>query len=241
MGKLGIWRLAALLISSLLLQTACNSPQATSSVPVCSGHVTTDVTVDTLIGSPLEDRHLGIGALSAQDSLDKNVPALKNYTETLGLTVVSATANFNGDVRAEPVDGHWCAKLLRVTVRVNWGTTVFMAHELVPGSCPYHAIRDHEEKHINLDHDLLPELKSRIAAAIEQTDARPVWGTTSSSAISRLQTQTQQAAQGAVDQFGKERDARQLRIDTPAEYDRVVALCGNAAFPKLEPHSATTM
>jgi len=182
-----------------------------------------------------------VAALSARDSLDKTVPALKDYRETFGTTAAELKAHLNGDMRADPKGNHWCAQLVRTTVKVDWITTVYLARELEPGSCPLAAVQAHEAKHVALDRELLPMMKQDVETAVRGVTRAPVWGTSANEAMAALKARIEQAAKAAIDDFEKQRDARQLLIDTPEEYDRVSASCGKDAFSKLGIHASTEM
>ncbi|HVI86771.1 MAG TPA: hypothetical protein VM659_00645 [Dongiaceae bacterium] len=237
-----MWRLIALLMGSALLLSACVGNETTSGTPTaCNAGARPNITVDIPATAPTEDSHLGIAELSAKDSLSSTVPALQRYKETLGLTAVNLAANIDGNIRADPRWGKWCAVLTNATVKINWDTTVFLAHELIPGSCPYRAVREHEQMHVDLDRSLLPILRFKIETALEKLSQTTYWETSSSYAIAELDLRAKQVAQQALDDFERERDAEQLTIDTPAEYDRVEAVCGRSAFPTLATGASSGM
>jgi len=242
MPSVSKWGLSFLVAVGLTLLAACSTtsgqPPATQ---VCNEQVNPNIIVDVPVAKPVEDRHLDIAALSARDSLDKSVPALQSYQETLGSTSAELQAQLDGDMRADPRGMHWCARLLRATVKIKWDTTVYLARELVPGSCADRAVREHEAKHVALDRDLLPILKSDVEASIRRVTGTPTWGAGSTWALQDLKAQVQKATEDAIDKFQAQRNARQLQIDTPEEYNRVAASCGEDAFPRINGKAVTGM
>jgi len=236
-----IWGLAALVSLGVMLLGACTTSSGQPATEVCDEQVNPQITIDVLTVKPVEDRHLDIAALSARDSLDKTVPELQGYQDTLGSTSAELHAQLDGDMRADPRGMHWCARLLRATVKIKWDTTVYLARELIPGSCADKAVRQHEAKHVALDRDLLPTLKSDVETSILRVTQRPVWGAGSSWALQDLKAQVQKAAEAAIDTFQTQRNRRQLEIDTPEEYNRVAASCGQNAFPTINGKAATGM
>lgn len=88
---------------------------------------------------------------------------------------------------------------------------------------------------------MLPVLELKLKTALERLPQTTYWQSDGYQAMAELDARAQQITQDVIKDFEAERDRQQLTIDTPAEYDRVAALCGRAAFPKLAPGTITGM
>jgi hypothetical protein len=91
----------------------------------------------------------------------------------------------------------------------------------------------HEQRHVEIDRQLLTAVQARMQAAVSAVAAEPVGGRTVAETRRTLQARIAAAMNRTVAAFSAERTERQLAIDTPAEYDKLPKACGQAALQAL--------
>lgn len=135
-------------------------------------------------------------------------------------------------------DGTVCgaAKTLNVTFGFQ-ERIVFIARELPQGSCIHGEVLAHEMKHIVVDEQLLrefgPTIRRRLESALSQ--ARPVRARSQEQALNAIRRPIEATMRQMMQEFGRERERRQAKVDTVAEYERVSRSCNgeiNRYIPK---------
>jgi hypothetical protein len=229
--------LPTLCLASLLLSSggalADSSTPDDPSAAACAAAPPPEIAIDFTEEKPEIDRHLSYQQLS-QSEANALGPAVKRGKAMFGFTqsTIEADGGFSND-QAELSSGQICQWATQVTVRIIWTIQVSIAAEIKPGTCPDQAVRDHEQKHVALDRQFQPLLRQQITAALRAPGALTELNADPDSAAALLRTRFNVAITTVVQDFLAMRNRQQLTIDTPAEYERVLAVCGKETFTKL--------
>lgn len=124
-------------------------------------------------------------------------------------------------------------------LKVSFGyqeRTVLVARELPRDTCIHGEVLAHEMKHVKVDDELLAEYVEVVRRRLEAFVGRQ--GPT----VSRSQNHAMTVMRGQVDRelaalnrdFTRERDRRQMQIDTLQEYRRVTDSCNGEALKYLK-------
>ncbi len=125
-------------------------------------------------------------------------------------------------------DGTVCAAVQSLVVDFGFNERIiYVARELPSDSCIHREVLNHEMMHVAADERLLreftPVARRRLEAALAQ--ARPVRARSQEQAVSAVRRSLDSAMRQVMAEFGRERDRRQARLDTVAEYERVSRSC----------------
>lgn len=148
---------------------------------------------------------------------------------TLGLAAIQYNQQWQVNiVTASLGQGRYCGAAQTVTVAFGYDQrTVYVASELPRGSCIHGEVLAHEMRHVAVDEQLLreyvPVLKRRLEDVVVR--ARPAQGRSERQVMSAIEQPIRAAMRQLMEEFGRERNARQARIDTPAEYERIGRSC----------------
>ncbi len=108
--------------------------------------------------------------------------------------------------------------------------TIFIANEFPPGTCMHDSIMGHEQKHIQVDREIVNKYAAIIGEAF-QNDVRQyrVFGpfpvSNQQAALEQVKTRLQNLLRYYTNQMSAERKTRQQQIDNLAEYERVNKSC----------------
>lgn len=125
-------------------------------------------------------------------------------------------------------DGSYCASASKLEVSFGYQErTVFIARELPAGSCVHGEVLAHEMRHVAVDEALLREFAPLIRRRLDEAVARmaPVRSRSQQQAMAAVRRPLEQAMRAVMQEFGRERDRRQARIDTVEEYARIREVC----------------
>ena len=126
-------------------------------------------------------------------------------------------------------DGSVCAALKTIDVVFSIAERiVFVASELPRGTCIHGEVLAHEMKHVATDEALLREFGAVLRQRVENIATRqgPVRARSMEQADHALRRPVQATVNELSRMFTRERDRRQAKVDTIAEYKRVSASCG---------------
>lgn len=201
----------------------------------CASDPSPRIKVMVKVVGPTQDQKYNIAELSKRWNITER-PGMERYIYTFGV----ADADLNGkaklNVQTIGDESHWCGKVTDASILINWPIDVHIASEFVPGSCVYRSVLEHEYLHVALDQKLLPELERRLEKGFRELFSKTFWGSSETAVTGAMHDQGDKVIQEILAAFQEERDARQLEIDTPEEYDRVDALCSadewRAMLPK---------
>lgn len=109
--------------------------------------------------------------------------------------------------------------------------TIYIAAEFPPNSCMHDAIMGHEQKHIQVDREIVNKYAALIGQAFQDDVSRywvfgPVPLSNREAALSQIKARMQNILKQYTNQMATERKTRQQQIDNLAEYERVNKSCG---------------
>lgn len=127
--------------------------------------------------------------------------------------------------------GQACLHYDSVNVTMTINPTIYIASENKAGSCRYHAILEHEKKHVEADRIVVNKYAKRIGDAV--SFAINKYGATFGpfeveripSIQAKLQAYVDGIVKGEVEAMNKERMQMQQAIDSYEEYERVSNQC----------------
>lgn len=156
-------------------------------------------------------------------------PLGRQAGRALGLTAAEFTARsrFQLVFQGEP-GGAVCGSLKNLIIAFGYARrTVYIARELPPASCIHGEVLAHEMEHVAIDDRVLAEFRPRfqqqMQALVEQLP--PVRGRSTDQVARTLQRSVEAVINRSLEEFGRERDRRQARLDTVEEYRRVSESC----------------
>ncbi len=127
-------------------------------------------------------------------------------------------------------NGLFCIQVQSVEMKIILRPQVWVANEFPPGSCMYNAVKEHENKHVNVDRITtdrhLPQFR---AALTEVSQNQGVFGPASYIEVNQELNQFVQevlnVAGDETDRMQAEDNRAQRMVDTLQEYRRVAAEC----------------
>lgn len=201
----------------------------------CNLDLAQDVSIEISTLGPSVDQDASVAGLTQMMMTSGTRRAgMERYNRALGVTDTAIRPQVRtAAVAARLSDGTWCAKLTRVEVTIGFGIAVHLATELKPGTCPYRAVLAHEQKHVAVAQELKQSLREQVEMAVVNAIKRPAKAADRASAVKLANRDIEAFIRDTTDAFHDASETYQLAIDTPAEYDRVHAICGDAAFGKV--------
>ena len=215
----------------------CRFPMASwAALADCAAPTGQKMTVQVEAYPIQQDRSLSIARLSKRP-IASRVKGLEGYDYALGLTeaTLQARAQMQMLTTGDAARGY-CSAITEAAITIEWRTIVRIASEIKPSTCIFDAVVTHEQKHVDLDRKLIPAARAGIEAALAGVAAHAVSAATVARSQAALQERASTAINTAIDAFSARRSHDQLRIDTPAEYDKVPQACGRAALNRLLGH-----
>jgi hypothetical protein len=196
----------------------------TAPVPLIT--VTLDATQPTQDGSRSISDLTGFPAARSKGT--------ESYDHALGLTdtTINTEASVEELTTIDQAAGY-CSTLFKANIKIIWRTKVYVAAEIPPQSCTYRTTLAHEQKHVAIDREMraviAPRIRSSIAAAAKSAYAAK----TLDQSQELLRKKMSAAITKALNAFQAELKARQLRIDTPQEYDSLGRICGETEVQRI--------
>jgi hypothetical protein len=126
-------------------------------------------------------------------------------------------------------DPSTCGQIKSILVELGFlNNTIYVAKELPKRSCPFKTVLGHEERHKDVDRQLLEEYTEK-AKEFFQKGADEI-GMIRHPAAAAIDAQVNAYMNDAMEYFSKEleqeRKQRQKEVDSPEEYQRVEQACG---------------
>ncbi|NQW01204.1 MAG: hypothetical protein HQ483_15975 [Rhodospirillales bacterium] len=148
---------------------------------------------------------------------------------TRGLTKTSLESQIEVGVQIRQLSkNRFCIGLQKVSARIGYDQfKVYVARDLVPGSCEYRTTLDHEQAHVAIYKDQLRQFSSRFEQRLQRVAAglRPVLVKSEKSGPAYFLQKFNIEFKQVFKQLSRETDSRQSRLDTPDNYRREQALC----------------
>ncbi len=187
-----------------------DEPEVLANVEMPSSTIRSERTVAALTKDSVvqSERHQRVGVYIAALNVGLSVRfGLRQTSRELCLWVTGAVANITLQTR-----------------------DIFIGNEFLRGSCEYRAILDHELRHARTDDAVirahLPRIQETLRQAIIQAGViGPVPQDEQIAARRSLETAVANGLRAAVARLNEDRKARQAKVDTPEEYQRVAEIC----------------
>jgi hypothetical protein len=216
----------------LLLLAACAvvfapSARAASSIG-CSDYAPAVIEIRPQFGAV--DYDTGQPMLKIRALAEAGVSGTQSESWPVGLSVGEFYLNITKDVFKirSPYDPSTCGQVKALHVDIGFQKNViYIAREFPKRSCPYRIIEEHEEKHKDVDRELLNEYADK--AKVFFTDTAKKIGMVRGGSGAAIDGEIGDEITQAMDQFTgdieAERRRRQKEVDSNEEYARVSASC----------------
>lgn len=174
-----------------------------------------------------------------QEQLDKfDVSTLSPYGRNIRTHVgglmngeVSLVQNTAIMKETYPSANAGCLYVHKITVKIHINPTIYIAKDYSKSGCMYHAIMEHEKKHIAVDRDIInkyaPIIESGLKTFLKKNNY--AYGPFNAGDLAGSEQKIRDIIQGKVKQYANkmsdERQARQQAVDSLQEYERVRMLC----------------
>ncbi|OFW88119.1 MAG: hypothetical protein A3B66_05190 [Alphaproteobacteria bacterium RIFCSPHIGHO2_02_FULL_46_13] len=117
-----------------------------------------------------------------------------------------------------------------IEVMLHIKPTIFIASEFPQGTCMHNSIMGHEQKHIQVDREIVNKYAALIGQALQNDVSRyrvfgPFPASNQDAALEQVKTRMQNILRQYSNQMSAERKARQQQVDNLAEYERVNKSC----------------
>jgi hypothetical protein len=186
------------------------------------------VSVRTVVKPATQDHSRGIASLSSDTRLA--VPhGLDGFNFAVGVTAAEVAGSTKWEMRGETMpDGRQCWWVTQLQIAVTVATKVYIAKEVPRGSCLWNEVVKHEARHVRIDQELFPTVKSLIRPKALRAVSTSIATRSQDEARKVLAEKINRATADAVAEFQKTRNKKQLEIDTREEYSRPNRICGEA-------------
>jgi hypothetical protein len=214
------------LIIAALLIAFQHSALADDPYAECESYPNVPVHVTPRFDAPAYDYSQGIADITM---LSSDAHHTIREALTLGLTRYEPMLEISVPIKGVQLpSGLACAHVDHVDVTLGYkDVTVFVAYEIPQGSCGFGQVMAHEQKHINVNMQILQEYTPRIEA--ELSDYLRMNGVFREQDIDYATAVLKEKLQTIIDSIVMEMSTdnirRQQNVDTPAEYARVAASC----------------
>lgn len=159
---------------------------------------------------------------------------------TFGLTQYEPLIQFNAPIKSiRYPSGKSCTYVDHVDVTVGYqNVVVYIADEIPPESCGFNEVMGHEQKHINVNINLLNDYVPRISTEVQ--DYLRLNGAFTEQnrdfALEQLHGKLQSIVKKVFSEMADENTSRQSEVDSPAEYRRVSSSC-NGQLSDIAAHA----
>lgn len=213
------WFLAAVMAAALPVAAGA----AECSMPGHGGMP--QVRVVASMVAPVRRHDRSKGELSAAN------PALRQGQSEAGLTSSRAGYDILPQVWVRALDADTTCVAVQ-SVEVDWRIAMLIidiASDYPEGSCPYQAIKDHENQHVAITRAVFAraavELRRRMDDAVRQFDRPVVVAAPAGAAAQAVAARLQRVVLAVADAYQEDARRANATIDTPASYARVQARC----------------
>jgi len=195
----------------------------------CASYPDIPVNIQPRFDDPVYDLSAGIATIQnlANDTAHTIHENHKNLT--LGLTHYESVLEFHVPIKGIKFpNGLTCAHVEHVDVVIGYkDVTVYIPHEVPQGSCGFTEVMAHEQKHIDVNRQILQEYAPHIAERLQAyLKLNGVFREENSDyAVSLLNQKLQAILDELATQMIGENRRRQQLIDSPAEYRRISTAC----------------
>ncbi|NTU77094.1 MAG: hypothetical protein HGA90_04695 [Alphaproteobacteria bacterium] len=194
----------------------------------CNPYPDISVTVMPVFEAPKSNTSTNLAAL--QNLSRSGLPKIPHYESVaLGITSYAPVLEFYAPIIQHLMpDGSFCARVQHLDARIGYkDVTVYVASEFSPGSCSYQEILAHEQKHIEVNRQLLQEyaplIKQKLTSFLKLNGMFIV--PNGAYANKLLREKVTAVIQEVSLRMLEENKKRQKLIDSPEEYARTKTAC----------------
>jgi len=187
--------------------------------------------------NPRFDTSKNLAEIRALSRADKEKYISTDHEVPVGLTAsgLKLDANYHIQVKSTSGNPMVCAQISSFDLIFGFeDIVVFLARELPRPSCSYDVVLGHEMQHVAVDQKLVQAYTSYFPSLLQQAVERI--GVIRAGSAAEAERRIKRDIGIYIKDFGAtlstEREKRQRRIDTPAEYKRLGQSC-NGALGKL--------
>ncbi len=217
----------ALIVFTLTLAAPIASARAET--PVCPSYVDPQITVQPTYTTPFYDSTKSVQEIQVMSGQpDIAYAGLHNLPVGLTSSNLRLDSAFEVSTRTTSQDPTACAQISRFNLNFGFSdTTVYLARELLPHSCGYETVLEHESRHVMVDQQILaaylPQLPPLLAAKLRQTGV--VHAVSTEVAIEHLNNVMRNYLRDLGAVIARVRERQQQQIDTLEEYKRISRSC----------------
>lgn len=230
LGSQAVWRNGAALIALGLLVAAPAAHAATG----CETLGPTRIMLQPVYPNPALDMSLDLAALSER-ARDHDA-SHGEFGLPLGLTDANLVGTFEAQGEFAVFDPRTpqqqvCGVAKEIRVRFGFeNVVVHIARELADDRCLYGEVYRHENRHIQVDRDVIALFTPRIEATLRAVVGRMgvVRGRTTETVWHEIRERVRIAVTTELKAFTHEMRKRQRFVDRPEEYRRLSLACGGA-------------
>jgi hypothetical protein len=225
-----IARLAARALVLAIMPAIIPAVPAARAQPGCTAPPP-QVSLTTTFADPVLDTSLDLAALRRLPRGGASSP--RGSGHLLGLTSYEAVGSFTVDY-ATPLrapGAPLCGAAQAVRLRLGFEHVVVrIAREVTTDRCLYDAVSAHENRHVQVDRDMLTQYARWFETTLRTQVALigAVSGGSLDAIAAVIQRRIQAAFNAAFRDFQQELARRQREVDSPGEYRRLSAICGGA-------------
>lgn len=194
----------------------------------CVSYPDVPVNITPVFESPKYDFSENLAAIQ-QIASDRQHVIPHNESVTLGITRYERVLQFHIPMEIEQRPGDLaCAWVKEADITVGYrAVTVFIAREIPGRSCGYEETVNHEQKHVEVNRELLIEYIPRIKEAMKNyLRANGMFRVQDPKyAEQLLREKLNIAMQAIIKDMEAENVRRQQQVDSPEEYARLAHVC----------------
>jgi hypothetical protein len=168
--------------------------------------------------------------LKIREMADAGQEGAHHETWPVGLAAGQIYLKVTNDIfkLRSPYDPTTCGQIKATHVEIGFtNNVIYIAKELPKRSCPYKTVLEHEERHKQVDRELLEEYTEK-AKEFFAKGASDI-GMMRHPAGAAIDMQVNEYMDDAIEHFSRELDGerkrRQKEVDSPEEYERVEKAC----------------
>ena len=200
--------------------------EASDAYAACISNADIPIHVTPRFDAPAYEYHVGIPDIV---SMSRDMEHSIHEGLSLGLTRYEPMLAISAPVVGiKKSNGATCAHVERVDVSVGYeNVVIYIAREVELNTCGFNEVMAHEQKHINVNMQLLKEYLPRISTELNdylKTNGVIQDGNVDES-MDTVKEKVHEIVKTILSEMTRENEERQKTIDSPAEYKRITASC----------------
>lgn len=220
------------LILPVLLATLAVSPafadEASETYESCISTSYLDIPIHIVprFDAPTYDYQAGVRDITAMSS-DSHHSIHESLT--LGLTRYEPMLSISAPiVGVKKSNGQTCSHVQQVNITLGYqDVVVYIGREIQQGTCGFEEVMAHEQKHIDVNMQLLQEYIPRISSELNEflKSNGASQDPNVDQSMNGIKAKLQSIVEGLFKEMEQDNQARQQEVDTPEEYARISSSC----------------